>query len=74
MKGAKEGGNKEMKELSVQREQSVMSLVLTGPVEDSRRKSQTNRAYNCHSCLWTEADCIKHESSNLIAKKIVLID
>ncbi len=47
-----------MKEPSVQREQSVMSLALTGPAEGCGGRSRTNRAYNCHGCLWTEADCI----------------
>ncbi len=74
MKGVKGGGNKEMKELAVQREQSVMSSALTGPVEDCRGKSRTNRTYHCHSRLWNEADWIPRNSSHLITKTVVLID
>lgn len=61
-----------MKEQTVQREHSMMGLAVTVPTEGFGERSQANRVSNCHSCLWTEAGCIQHESSN--AKMIVLID
>lgn len=53
-----------MKEQTVQREHSMMGLAVTGPTEGFGERSQANRVSNCHSCLWTEAGCIQHESSN----------